>query len=137
MNKMFIIGNLTRDPETRNTQSGKTVCNFTVAVSRRFAGQSGEKEADFFRVNVWEKLGEVCEQYLAKGRKVAVVGELQARTYEGNDGVTRLSLEIRADEVEFLTPKNAQADSIQPDTTQPAAPDIDGFEAVADGELPF
>lgn len=141
MNKIFIIGNLTRDPEVRTTNSGSSVCSFTVAVSRRFASQSGERQTDFFRVNAWQKLGDVCSKYLAKGRKVAVVGELQARTYEGNDGATRMSLEISADEVEFLTPKGQSGD----DTYISEGPQrggaiedlTSGFENISDDELPF
>ena len=110
MNKITLIGNLTRDPEVRATPNGITVCTFTIAVNRRFANKDGEKETDFFRINAWRQLGEVCAQYLAKGRKVAVVGELQARTYESKDGETRMSLDVQADEVEFLTPKNAAAE---------------------------
>lgn len=110
MNKITLIGNLTRDPEVRATPNGITVCTFTIAVNRRFANKDGEKETDFFRINAWRQLGEVCAQYLAKGRKVAVVGELQARTYESKDGETRMSLDVQADEVEFLTPKNATGD---------------------------
>ena len=110
MNKITLIGNLTRDPEARATPNGITVCTFTIAVNRRFANKDGEKETDFFRVNAWRQLGEACAQYLAKGRKVAVVGELQARTYESKDGETRMSLDVQADEVEFLTPKNATGD---------------------------
>ena len=97
MNKIMLIGNLTRDPEMRSTPNGVTVCSFTIAVNRRFAQQGGEKQADFFRINAWRQLGETCARYLAKGRKVAVVGELQARTYQGSDGTTRMSLDVSAD----------------------------------------
>ena len=105
MNKIVLIGNLTHDPDTRSTPNGVTVCSFTIAVNRRFASQGGERQTDFFRINAWRQLGDVCSRYLAKGRKVAVVGELQARTYEAKDGTTRMSLDVSADEVEFLTPK--------------------------------
>ena len=105
MNKIILIGNLVRDPETRSTPNGVTVCSFTIAVNRRFTPQGSEKQADFFRINAWRQLGENCARYLAKGRKVGVVGELQARTYEAKDGTTRMSLDVSADEVEFLTPK--------------------------------
>lgn len=148
MNKIFIIGNLTRDPEVRTTTNGATVCTFTVAVNRRFASQSGERQTDFFRINAWRQLGEVCSKYLAKGRKVAVVGELQARTYEGNDGATRLSLDVSADEVEFLTPKGQQEEggySTGAQDMPAAAPaartspieDLAGFENINEDELPF
>lgn len=106
MNKLVLIGNLTADPEVRTTQSGITVCAFTIAVNRRFADQSGERKADFFCINAWRKLGENCGKYLSKGKKVAVVGELQARLYEAKDGTTRMSLDVQADEIEFLTPKD-------------------------------
>ena len=108
MNKIMLIGNLTRDPELRSTSSGVTVCSFTIAVNRRFAQQGGERQTDFFRINAWRQLGETCARYLAKGRKVAVIGELQARTYQGNDGATRMSLDVSADEVEFLSPRQQE-----------------------------
>ena len=132
MNKIVLIGNLTRDPEVRSTPSGVTVCTFTIAVNRRFASKGGEKQTDFFRINVWRQLGEICARYLAKGRKVCVVGELQARTYEGNDGTTRMSLDVSADEVEFLTPKGQQ-DGERPDAGQ----DFAGFENVNTEDIPF
>ena len=106
MNKIFIVGNLTRDPELRSTPNGASVCSFTVAVDRRFQrGNGGEKTTDFFRINAWRQLGENCSKFLAKGRKVAVVGELQARMYKDNNGEARMSLDVNADEVEFLSPK--------------------------------
>lgn len=102
MNKITLIGNLTRDPEARATKSGVSVCSFTIAVNRRFSGQDGEKKTDFFRINTFRGLADNCRKYLEKGRKVAVVGELQARTYQGRDGTTQISLDVLADEVEFL-----------------------------------
>lgn len=102
MNKLYIIGNLTKDPETRTTQSGVTVCSMTVAVNRKHAS---EPTTDFYRVSAWNKLGESCARYLAKGKKVAVVGELQPRLYDAKDGQQRLSLDLLAEEVEFLSPK--------------------------------
>lgn len=107
MNKLMIIGNVTKDPEMRTTQSGIQVCSFTVAVNRRQSAQNGHPEADFFRVTAWRQLGEICHKYLAKGRKVAVVGQVSVSTYTGNDGQTRANLEVTADDVEFLTPKDA------------------------------
>lgn len=105
MNKIILIGNLTHDPEVRSTPSGVTVCSFTIAVNRKFAVNEGERPTDFFRINAWRQLGESCGRYLAKGRKVAVIGELQARTYEAKDGTTRMSLDVQAEEIEFLSPK--------------------------------
>lgn len=108
MNKLMIIGNLTRDPELRTTQTGVNVCDFTVAVNRRQKKDqnSQQPEADFFRVTAWRELGENASKYLAKGRKVAVIGPVSVRTYTGNDGVTRASLEVTADDIEYLTPRS-------------------------------
>ena len=103
MNKITLIGNLTNDPELRATTSGVQVCTFTIAVNRRFANSDGEKQTDFFRINAWRQLGDVCAKHLAKGRKVAVVGELQARLYDAKNGDKRMSLDVAADEVEFLS----------------------------------
>ena len=122
MNKITLIGNLTRDPETKTTQSGATVCAFTIAVDRRFASKDGEKTTDFFRINAWRQLGDICGKYLSKGKKVAVIGELQARAYDGKDGLQRYSLDVAADEVEFLSPKGQIEDSTK--TDQPAGEDI-------------
>ncbi len=136
MNKLFIIGNLTRDPELRSTSSGIPVCSFSVAVNRRrsSAAEAGQPEADFFRVTTWRQLAENCSRYLSKGRKVAVVGTLTLQTYTGNDGQTRSSLEVQADEVEFLTPRGEGAEV---PVQAPPAPQNNGFVQVDDDELPF
>lgn len=127
MNKLTIIGNLTRDPETRVTQSGSSVCSFTVAVNRR--GQ--DDKTDFFRVSAWNKTGETCQKYLAKGRKVAVTGPVSVSTYTGQDGKTYANLEVMAQDVEFLTPKGEQQAA-----PAPAAPN-NGYQEVIDDDLPF
>lgn len=133
MNKLTIIGNLTKDPETRTTSTGNTVCSFTVAVNRK---KVSEPQTDFFRINAWGKLGELCARFLGKGRKVAVLGELQARTYESKDGKTMLSLDVVADEVEFLSPaENAQAKPAKP--SKPSQPDEPDFSDIDTGDLPF
>lgn len=127
MNKLTIIGNLTRDPETRVTQSGSSVCSFTVAVNRR--GQ--DDKTDFFRVSAWNKTGETCQKYLAKGRKVAVTGPVSVSTYTGQDGKTYANLEVMAQDVEFLTPKAEQQTA-----PAPTAPN-NGYQEVTDDDLPF
>ena len=158
MNKTFIIGNLTRDPELRtvNGQDGPVnVCDFTVAVNRKNGrNANGQQEADFFKVTAWRGLADVCAQYLAKGRKVSVIGPVTASAYIGNDGQARASLEIKADDVEFLTPKDQQSTATgysapqsasPPRQTAPANPGypqqpIDqrsGFVQVDEEELPF
>lgn len=106
MNKAIIIGNLTHTPELRATQDGTPVCNFTVAVNRRVRGD--QQSTDYFRVTAWRTLGENCAKYLAKGRKVGVTGTISARAYNGNDGQVHATLELTAEEVEFLTPKSEQ-----------------------------
>ena len=145
MNKLTIIGNLTRDPELRTTNTGVNVCDFTVAVNRRQRrdAQNGQPEADFFRVTAWRERGELCAKYLAKGRKVCVIGPVSVRTYTGNDGTTRASLEVTADEVEFLSSRNdgEAAGGYTAPAAAPEAPSADpqaaGFTAVETDELPF
>lgn len=133
MNKITLIGNLTHDPEIRSTQSGVTVCAFTIAVNRRFADANGERATDYFRINAWRQLGESCGRYLAKGRKMAVVGELQARLYEAKDGSTRMVLDVQADEVEFLSPKQESSAAPAPHVDD----DMPGFTDVSSDDIPF
>ena len=139
MNKLTIIGNLTRDPELRTTSTGLNVCTFGVAVNRRRSGNSNQPEVDYFRVTAWRQLGELCQRYLAKGRKVAVVGSVSVSTYTANDGTTRASLEVTADDVEFLSSRNEDAGyaPAAPSQPAPAAPVMNGFEEVDDEDLPF
>lgn len=138
MNKVFIIGNLTRDPELRTTQTGVSVCSFTVAVNRRKTqnAEAGQPEADFYRVSAWRQLAETCKQYLAKGRKVAVVGSLSLSHFTDKDGVQRSGLEVQADEVEFLTPRNEGGD-FKSTSTPSAQESGGGFVRLDEDELPF
>ena len=139
MNKIFIIGNLTRDPEMRSTQAGIPVCTFTVAVNRRVkqGAEAGQPEADFFRVTTWRQLAENCNRYLLKGRKVGVTGALTLQTYTGNDGQQRSSLEVTADEVEFLSPRGESAGEDKSPSPQQAQDTNSGFVRVDDDDLPF
>ena len=105
MNKLFITGNLTRNPELRTTSAGKEVCTFTVAVNRRKTGNNQQPESDFFRVSAWDGLAKSCGQFLAKGRKVAVVGSVSVHTFQTQTGETKAQLEVNASDVEFLSPK--------------------------------
>lgn len=132
MNKLTIIGNLTRDPELRTTQNGKNVCTFTVAVNRR----KGD-EADFFRVTAWDQLGDNCQRYLAKGRKVAVVGSVSVNSYTTQNGENRASLEVTARDVEFLSPRDDTAAAPEKPAPAPAAVLANGYMEVADDDLPF
>lgn len=118
-----MIGNLVADPELRTTQAGDSVCSFRIAVNRRRRNaDANQPEADFFRVSAWRQLGENCSRYLAKGRKVSVVGTVSASAYTGNDGQAHASLEVQADDVEFLTPKGDAGENQAPATArQPAS----------------
>lgn len=119
MHIITIVGRVGRDPETRQTDSGKTVTNFSVADNRRYTAGDGEQreETTWFRVSAWGKLGEICGQYLSRGREVAVVGRVRPdesgnpRTWTGQDGKVRASFEVTAQSVQFLGGKNGgQAD---------------------------
>ena len=105
MNKVFLIGNLTRDPELSTTNSGISVCRISIAVSRRFANADGSRETDFFNVGAWRTIAENCAKYLKKGSKIAVMGSIQNRSYEGNDGNKHYTTDITAEEIEFLSTK--------------------------------
>lgn len=109
MNMLTIIGNLTNEPELRTTPNGKNVCNFSVAVNRRNRVE-GQPEADFFRVSAWGQLGENCAKYLAKGRKVCVVGSVSVRTYENQNHEVRANMEVNAGDVQFLSPRGENID---------------------------
>lgn len=134
MNKVILIGHLAADPESRITQSGVAQCTLRLAVQRRFADkQTGQREADFFNVICWRNTAEFAARYLAKGRRIAVEGSLQTRSYDAQDGSKRYVTEIIADSVEFCDSKPEGGQST-PKSQQPAQ---DGFEEVDDDELPF
>ncbi|MBQ9355135.1 MAG: single-stranded DNA-binding protein [Clostridia bacterium] len=140
-NKVFLIGNLCKNPELTETPNGVAVCKFSIAVNRDYANANGEKETDFFNITAWRKTAENCGKYLKKGHKVAVFGALQNRTYDDKEGVKHTITDIVANEVEFLTPKQQE----EPDTQtsvryrqqemdvaqRPSLTEID------DSELPF
>ena len=102
MNKVILIGRLVADPELRYTPSGAAVCNFRIAVDRPFNSQSGEREADFIDIVVWNKSAENVAKYMSKGRQIAVEGRLQIRSYDGKDGQRRWVTEVIANNVEFI-----------------------------------
>lgn len=102
MNKVFLTGNLTHAPELSETAAGTPVCRFSIAVNRRV---NDEQVADFYNVTAWRGLGETIARYASKGKKVAVIGNIELRNYEDRDGVKRTAIEIIAQDVEFLSPK--------------------------------
>lgn len=142
MNRIVLIGNVCADPEERTTTSGKTVTNFTVAVSRK----ADKDKTDFFRCAAWGKTGEVCGQYLGKGKKVCVIGEVSARAYTDKQGEAKASLEVFVTEVEFLSPRSEEREPVS--TAMPSYSQeqlehakqtaVDGeWQTITDGDLPF
>lgn len=125
MNKVIITGNLSKDVEKRETNNGKAVANFSIAVSRPFSD-----ETNYFNVTVWGNQAENCAKYLKKGSKVGIVGTLQNRSYEANDGTKRTITEIVAEQVEFLSPK-------QEEQVVSATRERPQLEEIVDGNLPF
>ena len=105
MNKVFLIGRLTRDPELRYTDANIPVCRFSIAVNRNYSNQNGERDADFINISVWRKQAENIKNYLRKGSQVAIDGRIQTSSYE-KDGVRRYNTEVVADNVQFLDTRN-------------------------------
>ena len=138
MNKVYLIGNLTRDPERSETSGGVHVCRFAIAVNRTYASSDGTRETDFFNITVWRQLAENCGKYLKKGSKVAVVGQLQNRPYEDKDGVKRTVTDVVASEIEFLASKSA-GDGFDDAAvvSRPARREKPVLEEVDDDQLPF
>lgn len=138
MNRVILIGNLARDPELKTTSNGIATCAFAIAVNRKFKNAQGVQEADFIHIVAWRQLAELCAKYLAKGRKVGVVGTLQTRNYTAQDGTKRYVTEVIADEIEFLTPRSTDSAPADADYTATAPePRNDNFTPVSDDELPF
>lgn len=104
MNKVILIGNLTRNVESGETANGIKYARIGIAVSRRYADSDGNIQTDFFNITAWRGLAENCEKFLSKGKKIEVIGAIQNRTYEDKEGVKRTVTDIIADEIEFLTP---------------------------------
>ncbi|MBR4271086.1 MAG: single-stranded DNA-binding protein [Clostridia bacterium] len=145
MNKIVLIGNLTRDPESSTTNSGITMCRFGIAVNRPFANADGVRETDFFNITTWRNLADRCSKYLKKGNKVAITGTVQIRNYESN-GEKRIAVDVIADDVEFLTPKGEGGAPLfeEESTPAPASEDkskaaakVVELEPVEDSDLPF
>ena len=133
MNKVFLIGNLTRDPELATTNSGVSVCRFSLAVTRNYSNSDGEREADFLNIIVWRGQAENCHKFLKKGSKCAVSGSIQTRSYDAQDGTKRYVTEIVADNVEFLSTRNSSGDGME----KPKEKEVADLEPVDDDSLPF
>lgn len=146
MNKVILVGRLTRDPEVKNTTTGKAVATFTLAVDRRFKNKDGQKEADFVPIVVWGKQAEFAGQYLSKGSQIGISGRLQVRSYDAQDGQRRYVTEVVADEISFLsssrkdsTAGNQQAPSPRTDNNNMSVMGLDeDFHLMADDDdIPF
>lgn len=152
MNKVFLIGRLTRDPELRYTSSNLPVASFTVAVNRSYTNQAGEREADFINVVVWRKQAENIKNYLKQGSQIAIDGRIQTRSYDDSEGKKRYVTEVVADNVQFLDSKGSKnddasmpvtpssfSDDSQPTTDVKSDPfaDFGSSIEINDDELPF
>ena len=134
MNKVLLIGNLTKDPELTTTPSGVSVCRFSIAVNRNYTSADGERQTDFFNITAWRGLGENVGKYTKKGSKVAVSGSIQMRSYEDNDGIKRTVVDVIAEEVEFLTKSQSdgQTNGSVNGNKKPALQNLDD-----DSDIPF
>lgn len=149
MNKAILIGRLTRDPEMRTTTSGATTTSFTVAVSRTYANQNGERETDFINCVAWRKQAENIAKYCQKGTQVAVEGRIQTRSYDAQDGTKRYVTEIIVDNVTFLGSKGnvesfagnndvgSNPDIMTTDVSEDPFKDFGEEVALSDDDLPF
>ena len=137
MNKVFLIGNLTKDPELTQTSNNKSLCRFTLAVQRKFPNTQGVREADFLTIIVWGATADNCAKYLKKGSKAAVCGSIRTGSFE-QDGVRRYTTEINADEVQFLSTRNEIEDSDYEELPTNNQSKISNMKAVEDDDdLPF
>jgi len=131
MNKVILIGNLTKDPELSTTNSGINYCRFTLAVPKRFA-QAGERDAEFINIVVWRVQADNCHKYLKKGSKACVIGSLQTRSYDAQDGSKRYVTEVVAEEVEFLSTKSNIEGAVGS-----SGSDASELQPIEDDSLPF
>jgi len=143
MNKVILVGNLTRDPELITTNNGVSVCRFSVACQRRFTNQNGEREADFINCVAWRTTADFCYKYFKKGNKVALVGSLQTRSYDAQDGSKRTATDVVVDEIEFASSKGP-SNNDEMTAEEPAGSKSTGksdvvntFEPIDDDNLPF
>ena len=142
MNKVILMGRLTRDPEVRYTQTNNTlVASFSLAVNRRFVRQGEERQADFINIVAWSKLGEFCSKYFRKGQQVGIIGRIQTRTWDDDQGQKHYITEIVAEEAYFADSKREQDAGGNFDATFGAMPDVGNSSsdfAVSSGDdLPF
>ena len=136
MNKVILIGRLTKDPELTTTGNGISVCRFALAVERKFTNANGEKEVDFLNIVAWRGLADNCNKYLRKGNKCGVVGSIQTRSYNAADGTKKYLTEIIAEEIEFLSSKTENENKPQTESKKKQEVMKD-FTPIDDSQLPF
>ena len=137
MQKFIAIGNLANDPELRKTSNDISVCTFRLAVQRDYKNSNGVREADFFNVVTWRGLADLCSRLRAKGKKVCIVGKLQNRSYDAQDGSKRFITEVVAEDIEFLTPRGEGAQSASNGVENASEAEVTTFTEVKDDDLPF
>ncbi|USK48885.1 single-stranded DNA-binding protein [Bacillus sp. CMF12] len=143
MNRVVLVGRLTKDPDLRYTPNGVPVTSFTLAVNRTFTNQQGEREADFINCVVWRKPAENAANFLKKGSLAGVDGRIQTRSYEGQDGKRVYVTEVQAESVQFLEPNNSNTQrNEEPQQQQYTRVDEDPFDEtkqidISDDDLPF
>ena len=142
MNRVILVGRLTKSPDVKNTTTGKAVASFNLAVDRRFKNKDGQKEADFINCQAWGKTAELLGQYTQKGSRIGVVGRMQVRSYDGADGIKRWVTEVIVDELEFLESKGGgnSANTQQQSNGEPMSVmglDEDFHLMADDDDIPF
>ena len=147
MNKVILVGRLTKDPELRSTASGTTVCNFTVACDRRFAKEGEERKADFINCIAWRQSGEAIAKFFRKGYRIALEGSLQTRSWTENEGKTRYATEVVVEQWEFaqsksetestFVPHDSNGYSVDGNSIAKPTEDFDGFMPIEEDDLPF
>ncbi len=138
MQKFFAIGNLTRDPDLSQTNSGVSICRFTIAVNRPYADGNGERQTDFFNCTAWRGLAETIAKYCHKGDKIAVCGDVQLRNYEDNKGIRQTTVDVIVQDAEFLTsPKRESESTAQGSAQQRQSLPKRGQLSLLDDDTPF
>lgn len=137
MNRIILLGRLTREPEVRTTPTGKTVVVFSLAVDRPYKGRDGKTEADFINIVTWNKTAELVGTYVHKGERLLVEGRLQIRSYDGKDGQKHYVTEVIADRVEFIEKRNSSGTQTEASKTDSGPMGSFGSEVSFDEEVPF
>jgi single-strand DNA-binding protein len=136
INRVVLIGRLTKDPELRYTQNGTAVCSFSIANNRTYVtGGDKREQVSFFNCVAWTKMGEVIAEYCKKGQRIAIEGRLQERKYDAQDGSKKSIVEVVIDNFQFLTPKDREGDA--PSSPMMPEPPADHGSPFADDEIPF